>query len=58
MHIPLTAATLGRFKGVFTAHELSCPETTCHRSTQLHDASRRVHWSRASASRLDWLQRN
>ena len=27
-------------------------------STQLHNASRRVHWSRASASRLDWLQRN
>jgi len=38
-----------RLRFFFAAQEL-----TCNVSTQLHDASRRVHWSRASASRLDW----
>ena len=40
-------------KSLFTAHELN---VTCNNSTQLHVHS--VHWSHASASRLDWLQWN
>jgi len=46
----------------YTANVKACSqhvnrtELTCNKLTQLHDASR-VRWSRAPASRLDWLPR-
>ena len=36
---------------LFTAHKLNATDLTCNKSDQLY-------WSLASASRLDWLQRN